>query len=189
LTEASGQKVTFRQDAAGFKLLVERGLRAQLETQSFVTGQVGVALDMHPGTPVRLTGLSPGYTEVPTVPSDLQRLTETLQNLPIAEIMASPKDTLDSIRGLVKEPPVEVTLKDFQALARGLDEKVAKLSASLDRTLPGADDMLADGSPVRASLVTALDELAEAAASIRTLANYLERNPNSLVFGKARAAQ
>ena len=271
LTEASGQKVTFRQDAAGFKLLVERGLRAQLETQSFVTGQVGVALDMHPGTPVRLTGLSPGYTEVPTVPSDLQRLTETLQNLPIAEIMASAKDTLDSIRGLVKspqmtetlqalrvavlrsgealaaveklarnvdgqvgpmaaevkataesarsalaeaertinqvgktadgtlaqaqgtlarlEPTVEVTLKDFQTLARGLDEKVAKLSASLDRTLSGADDMLADGSPVRASLVTALDELAEAAASIRTLANYLERNPNSLVFGKARAAR
>src|SRR5438876_3565297 len=34
LTEASGQKVTFRQDAAGFKLLVERGLRAQLETRS-----------------------------------------------------------------------------------------------------------------------------------------------------------
>ncbi len=271
LTEASGQKVTFRQDAAGFKLLVERGLRAQLETQSFVTGQVGVALDMHPGTPVRLTGLSPGYTEVPTVPSDLQRLTETLQNLPIAEIMASAKDTLDSIRGLVKspqmtetfealrvavlrsgealaaveklarnvdgqvgpmaaevkataesarsalaeaertinqvgktadgtlaqaqgtlarlEPTVEVTLKDFQTLARGLDEKVAKLSASLDRTLSGADDMLADGSPVRASLVTALDELAEAAASIRTLANYLERNPNSLVFGKAGAAR
>src|SRR5438046_2173949 len=188
---------------------------------------------MHPGTPVRLTGLSPGYTEVPTCPSALQRLTEMRQNLPIAEIMASAKDTLDSIRGLVKspqmtetlqalrvavlrsgealaaveklarnvdgqvgpmaaevkataesarsalaeaertinqvgktadgtlaqaqgtlarlEPTVEVTLKDFQALARGLDEKVAKLSASLDRTLSGADDMLADGSPVRAS--------------------------------------
>ena len=66
---------------------------------------------------------------------------------------------------------------------------MTKLSASLDRTLAGADDVLSDGSPMRASLQTALDELAEAAASIRTLANYLERNPNSLVFGKARAGQ
>jgi paraquat-inducible protein B len=271
LTETSGQKITFRQDAASFKLLVDRGLRAQLETQSFVTGQVGIALEFHPGTPVRLTGLSPEYTEMPTVQSDMQKLTETLQNLPIAEIMASAKDTLDSVRSLVQspetaetlrsaraavkrseealvaieklarnvdgqvapmaaevtatarsarsalaeaertinqvgksadaalvqaqgtlarlEPTVEVTLKDFQTLARGLDEKVTKLSTSLDRTLAGADDMMSDGSPVRASLVTALDELAEAAASIRTLANYLERNPNSLVFGKARAAQ
>jgi paraquat-inducible protein B len=271
LTEVSGQKITFRSDAPAFKLLVDRGFRAVLETHSFVTGQVGVALEFRPGTPVRLTGLSPDDTEVPTLPSDFQRLTETLQNLPVKEIMASAKDTLDSIRTLVRspetaetlrsaraavkrseealaaieklarnvdnhvgpmaaevtatarsarsalaqaektidqvgksadaalvqaqgtlarlEPTVDVTLKDFQTLARGLDERVAKLTVSLDRTLSGADDMLADGSPLRASLVTALDELADAATSIRTLANYLERNPNSLVFGKARAAQ
>jgi paraquat-inducible protein B len=271
LREVSGQKITFAKDAASFKVLVERGLRATLETQSFVTGQVGVALDFHPDTPVRLTGLSPDLTEMPTVPSDFQKLADTLQKLPVAEIMSSAKETLDSVRTLVQspqvaetlrslhatvkrseetlaaaeklarnvdsqvapmaaevtatarsarsalaqaertinqvgksadsalgqaqgtlarlEPAVEVTLKDFQTLARGLDERVAKLSVSLDRALAGADDVLADGSPVRSSLVTALDELAEAASSIRTLANYLERNPNSLVFGKARAAQ
>ena len=271
LTQTSGTRVVFHRDLPRYKRLLELGLRAQLEMQSFVTGQVGVSLEFHPGTPVRLTGLSPDYTEVPTVQSDLDKLTDMIQRLPIAEIMASAKDTLDGIRSLVQspetaetlraaraavkrseetlaaveklarnvdtqvgpmaaevtatarsarsalaqaertidqvgksadaalvqaqgtlarlEPTVEVTLKDVQTLARGLDEKVSKVSASLDRTLAGADDVLADGSPVRASLVTALDELAEAASSIRTLANYLERNPNSLVFGKARAAQ
>ena len=270
LTQTSGTKVMFREDLPRFKLLLERGLRAQLETQSFVTGQVGITLEFHPGTPVRLTGLSPDYTEMPTVESDLQKLTETLQNLPIAEIAASVKDTLDGIRTLVRspetaetlraartavkrseetlaaveklarnvdqqvapmaaevmatarsarsalaqaektidtvgksadaaliqaqgtlarlEPTVEVTLKDVQTLARGLDERVAKLTVSLDRTLSGADDVLGDAS-LRTSLVTALDELADAAASIRTLANYLDRNPNSLVFGKSRAAR
>jgi len=271
ITQTSGTKVVFRKDLHRYKVLLDHGLRAQLEMQSFVTGQVGVSLEFHPGTPVRLTGLSPDYTEIPTVPSDLDKLTDMLQRLPIADIMASAKDTLDSVRALVQspetaetlrsaraavkrseetlaaveklarnvdnqvvpmaaevtatarsarsalaqaertinqvgktadgalaqaqgtlarlEPTVEVTLKDFQTLARGLDERVAKLSVSLDRALSGADDMLSDGSPVRASLVTALDELAEAATSIRTLANYLERNPNSLVFGKARATQ
>ena len=87
------------------------------------------------------------------------------------------------------EPTADVTLKDIQTLARNLDERVAKLSVSLDRALTSADDVLASDSPVRRSLVTALDELADAAESIRTLANYLERNPNSLVFGKGRAAK
>lgn len=87
------------------------------------------------------------------------------------------------------EPAVESALKDFQTLAPGLDDKVAKLSVSLDRTLAGADDVLAEGSPVRSSLVSTLDEQAETAQSIRTLANYLERNPNSLVFGKGRSSR
>ena len=83
LTETSGAKFAFRKDSGNTRQLIERGLRAQLEMQSFVTGQVGVSLEFHPGTPVRLTGLSPDYTEIPTVPSDLDKLTDMLQRLPM----------------------------------------------------------------------------------------------------------
>ena len=37
-TEASGGEIKFRKGAPGVKIMIERGLRAQLETQSFVTG-------------------------------------------------------------------------------------------------------------------------------------------------------
>ena len=37
--------------------LVERGLRAQLVTQSLVTGQASVEFDFYPGTEARLTHL------------------------------------------------------------------------------------------------------------------------------------
>ena len=260
LTEASGATLKLRKGSEGMKTLIQRGLRAELELQSFVTGQVGIALAFHPDTPVRLTGLSPDYPEMPTVASGMEKLTRTLETLPIDEIMTAAKETLEGIKALVQAPEtretlralqgtvqrsdatllaiqrlaqrvetqidplmtqldataksaraaldqaqsslarltprVDDSLKDYQTLARNLDERLGRLSASLDRTLAsvdrtlgGADDVLADGSQLRYSLVTALDELAEAAQSIRVLADYLERNPSSLVFGKGRVSK
>ena len=36
------------------QLLIKRGLRAQLQLQSFVTGQKFIQIDFHPDTPIRL---------------------------------------------------------------------------------------------------------------------------------------
>ena len=237
--------------------LFDRGLRAELEMQSFVTGQVGIALDFNPDTPVRLTGLSKDRLEVPTVPSDIEKLTRTIQEIPVAEIAAAAKETIETVRdilqssqtqqtlrslgnaarrseealaaaeGLVRRvdgqieplmneirataqsargalaeaqatlvrltPTVETavktadsTLKDYQTLARNTDQRLGQLAVSLDRTLRGADEVMGEGSAMRAGLETALDDLSAAAQSIRVLADYLERNPNSLVFGKGR---
>ena len=68
------------------QLMIDRGLRAQLEMQSLVTGQLGIHLDLHPDTPVRLVGAEPGIPEIPTARSALSALAETLEKLPIAEI-------------------------------------------------------------------------------------------------------
>jgi paraquat-inducible protein B len=53
--------------------LVERGLRAMLQMQSFVTGQLMVELDFHPDKPIKLVGGDTGYPEIPTIPSPPQR--------------------------------------------------------------------------------------------------------------------
>jgi paraquat-inducible protein B len=59
--------------------LIRRGLRAQLNTESFLTGLLYIDLDLYPGTPVRLM-LEPGsgeYPEIPTVATELQQVQET----------------------------------------------------------------------------------------------------------------
>ena len=62
--------------------LVERGLRAQLESQSFVTGQLMINIDFFPDTLPGLVGLDPRYAEIPTIASTLDQLSKDIQNLP-----------------------------------------------------------------------------------------------------------
>ena len=43
------------------KPLIEKGLRAQLQTQSFVTGQLMINVDFYPNEPARLLGIDKKY--------------------------------------------------------------------------------------------------------------------------------
>ncbi|RPJ21639.1 MAG: MCE family protein, partial [Desulfobacteraceae bacterium] len=48
--------------------LIGRGLRAQLEMQSIVTGQLQIALDFYPDKPAVYTGIVKTVQEIPTIP-------------------------------------------------------------------------------------------------------------------------
>jgi len=85
-----------------------------------------------------------------------------------------------------------------QKVAGSLDRSVATLSADLKETLTGVRDVVkqiqvtvanVDGfvdsnSPSSYELTKALKELSGAARSLRLMADYLERNPRALLFGK-----
>lgn len=47
--------------------LVDRGLRARLQTGSLLTSQLYVELDMHPGTPINVSGEETMFPELPTL--------------------------------------------------------------------------------------------------------------------------
>src|SRR5262249_19710748 len=96
-----GKKITFQKGATGVKALIAQGLRAQLDVASLVTGQLEVALNFYPGTPVRLTGLSKDVPEIPTLPSSIEKLSKTLDKLPLDEMIADARQTLDTINNLV----------------------------------------------------------------------------------------
>jgi phospholipid/cholesterol/gamma-HCH transport system substrate-binding protein len=57
------------------KILIERGLRAQLATESLLTGLLYIDLDFHPNIPATLT-LPPnsGYREIPTIPTSMEQI-------------------------------------------------------------------------------------------------------------------
>ena len=60
---------------------VDSGLRAQLVSQSLVSGQMSVNLDYHPDIPALLAGQPEDAFEIPTIPSDIQNLEDQLRNL------------------------------------------------------------------------------------------------------------
>lgn len=238
-------------------LLIERGLRAQLQLQSFVTGQLMIGLDLYPDTPVRLVGIDTEYPEIPTIPTPLETLTKTFRELNLEELVKRLTSAVKGIEELVNSPDlkgsisslnsllqdarklvgninnhveplatsIDTTVKDYGKLARNVDSQVkpalsnvneaakdfGKLARDLDRrtdpvltgmeeamkeaisaleqarkTLAVAEAHLSEDSPTMYELNNALREISAMARSIRQLADYLERHPESLLSGKGK---
>jgi paraquat-inducible protein B len=124
------------------KLLVERGLRAKLELQSLVTGKLQVAFDMYPDTPVNYVGLEKKVPEVPTLPTAMEQLAKTLENLPIKEMVEDARKTLAAMERFARSPELAEavtalnrTLQDFGKLARNVDGRVGPLTTSIEEAM------------------------------------------------------
>src|SRR5262245_47503800 len=132
--------------------LIQRGARASLRMQSFVTGLLYIALDFHPDTPIRLLGLDPAHVELPTIPSDMDQLKATLQQalgelkkLPLDALFSEVLGTLKRANHLLEMPEIKqtlVALHDVMSIAerllRNADGQVAplgsKFAAAADAT-------------------------------------------------------
>lgn len=136
------QKSKSLSPSESLKRLIEKGLRAQLEMQSFVTGQLVVALDFRPETPIKFRGEHVSLPEVPTIPSTMQALAKSLEKLPIHDLVEKATSALDGLTKTVNSPEVGETLHkanlalaDLRALLKNLDSRVEPLSTRADQTL------------------------------------------------------
>lgn len=65
----------------GYQELVDdAGLRAQLEIESFITGQLLVKLEHRPDTQAVMRGVDTSHPEIPTIPSDIQEIVDKIQS-------------------------------------------------------------------------------------------------------------
>ena len=99
------------------------------------------------------------------------------------------KDVDQQVDPLAKE--ATGTLRAYRKLARDVDAKVDPLSKSAIAAMKAAesaiksiDDLVGKDSPTVADLDTTLQELSEAARSLRILADYLEQHPDAIIKGK-----
>ena len=190
-----GKLVEKRGTRTFIQLLIDQGLRAQLEMQSLVTGQLGVHLDFYPDAPLRLVGGEPGMAEIPTTQSTLSALTETLTKLPIAEIADKIVKTLDGIEKLVNSPDIKETLASLHqtvdqahALLRNVDSQVNPLATSTQNTLSEAKEMFANASQLAVNLDSRLPKLIASFEDTSKAAGTTIRNANTTVEGFAGAS-
>jgi len=116
-----------------YKPLLDKGLKAQLDVESFITQQLYINMDFYPDSPTRLVGLDPLHQEIPTIPSLHDQIVQTLQKLP-EKIM----NVTDGIERLVNSPAAQESLRDLDGLIQGLAGGVKPLMASLTATSDGA---------------------------------------------------
>lgn len=241
---ANQRKEIRRASVEQMRILVDQGLRAQLALPSLVTGQATISLDFFPNAQAEFKNAYPDRVEIPTVPSTLQEVQATLQQvyskisqLPLDELVSDARNLLKGANRLVNDPALSQTivnasnaLSDLQQVARTLESRVGPLIASIettsgtanramqstekalsgletrseqtfrdtnamlqaataalaqaDRTLKTANTIIQPGGPVNFEVVNALRETAAAARSLRDLTDQLQRNPNSLLFGR-----
>jgi phospholipid/cholesterol/gamma-HCH transport system substrate-binding protein len=116
-----------------YKPLLDKGLKAQLDIESFITRQLYINMDFYPDSPTRLVGLDPLHQEIPTIPSLQEQIVQTLQKLP-EKIM----NVTDGIERLVNSPAAQESLRDLDGLIQVLAGGVKPLMASLTATSDGA---------------------------------------------------
>jgi paraquat-inducible protein B len=201
--------------------LVNRGLRAVLVTQSFITGQLAIEVGFYPDTPIvmaKKTGEYEDYIEIPTIPSTTQKLFDALAKLDLERLQKHLESTLDGIDKLANNPDLPASLrnlkqtlqdtrklvkrvdrqvgplaestkkavKDIGKLALDLNKRLVGVTASLDKTLSDARGTISQDSPLMVDLQNTLQELARMSRSLRQLADYLDQQPQSLIFGKKK---
>lgn len=166
---------------------IEKGLRAQLRSGSLLTGSLLVALDFFPKEPPAKMTEVDGNLVIPTVPSTIEQLTEKatvffdkLADAPVADLVVKLNETVQHVDDLLSSPSLKEGVEEFAPLLKS----VKATSDSARETLESAGTMVGDDSALRHDLLRMLDELTEMARSVRALTDYLERNPNSLIFGK-----
>jgi len=147
------------------KELVGRGLRAQLEMQSIVTGQLQIGLDFYPDKAAVYKGIDQTVQEIPTIPTPLQELTKKLESLPIDEIFNKVNLAMDGIAKLVQSPELKesvanlnIALKDIQSLVRNVNDQVKPLSAGVSETIRDTQKLIKSADSQVASLGTNLNE-------------------------------
>ena len=130
--------------------LIKAGFRAQLDMQSVVTGQMVVALDFQPGTSAKLVGVDERYPEIPTRPSIITTLLDTLQKLPMEELLAKLVGTIDGINDLVHSQEIvdilnnaNLATQDVRKLLARVSDQVQPLSDSTRATLNEAQQTIA----------------------------------------------
>jgi paraquat-inducible protein B len=193
--------------------LIKLGLRARLETQSLVTGVLYVGLDFLPDMPaVRVLPPDGPDLEVPTIPTTFEQVFASFEKvmhrvdaLDIEALVDSARNALDGVNQLVRspeldrtvaelhqtlasihrvtgvlEPNVQPTMKDLRA---ALVEAKGSLE-TLNGTLVSLRGLLDPSAPLVVDFSSTLTDVGDAARSVRALADYLDRKPNSIITGR-----
>jgi len=172
----TGQALT----EAGFEAIVARGLRAQLNVESLLTGLLYVDIDLHPNAPLVLS-LEPGsslYREIPTVPTNFEQVQEEAQNvlarlskIDFEGLLGSISGAGNSINSLASSRELKqalistnetmislkTTLGSMQVTLGKVNSKFDGISADLQRTSKEAAETMKESREMLVEVQATLD--------------------------------
>lgn len=196
-------------DEAMIAKLIEKGMRAQLRSGLLLTGQLYVNLGMYPDAPSQKLRYADHFPVMPTVPGPTEEITASVANflnkvekLPLDKIGSDLQQTIASIRLLAGSKDLPAAL---QGLRQGL-EQLNRFAASLNsqtapqlggvleqarqtlaqtqNTMLTAEQLVGSESAMTHEFNRMVQELSKAGRAVTALADFLERHPEALLYGK-----
>ena len=194
------------------RLLVEKGMRAELKSANIVTGQQEVALEMDATAPPATIGEFNGMIVMPSIAGGFagienaaNQLLNKLSHMPFQQIGDNLNTTLQGVSKIVNGTQLADTLIKLHGTMDSADQVVKHLDAGMTpamKQLPAiATDLqttLAKSSTLVGSVGTAygqdskfsrdlnrlMAQLNDTARAMRALADLLTRHPEALIRGR-----
>lgn len=189
--------------------LVKKGFKAQLESESMVTGKLFVKLDFFPDQEVILEGHRPDLVEIPSIPNtfellekDAKKIFDRLGKIEFEKISSNLNNLLVGIDSLARSPILYQNMEELaenliltQHLIIRIDSAVVPttkgfvaMTNSINETLKHTQKLLIRLENVAANnryeFHLLLKEFRKSSESMRNLTDYLQRDPSSPFYGK-----
>ncbi len=205
--QLEADRIHFTQDkrGRGMDYHIAQGMRAQLQSQSLITGKLKIMLVNEPGTPLRLVGGDPRTPEIPTIPMLSETIANTIEELPLPEIIRNLNRTMESVAHYTSSGDMTNAIARLASILQQMDQLASGLNRHLPQVLSSAQqnadqflsvqqeagavireikDILARNSAERQQINTTLRSMEDAALALRDFLAYLQLHPESLITGK-----
>ena len=126
------------------KEMLAKGLRAQLDSQSLLTGLLYVRLAFYPDTKTRLADIDSSYSQIPTIPTDLQRITQELESMDFAGIAQDIRTLADGLGRVVSTESFQQLPVDLHTTLSSITDMTTQLKIQINSSGPKFNNVLDD---------------------------------------------
>jgi len=147
LTERGGTGVALSKE--GFESALSRGLSAQLEAESLLTGLLYIDMDLRPGTQPNFSLVAgSGLREVPTVPTTMEAIQQQatdaiakLDKIDLNGLVNSFTQAANSIKSMTADPALRRTLESLPPMVTNLDKTLTSMRVAIENINQEVDPM------------------------------------------------
>ena len=175
--------------------MIDKGLRAQLQVQSLLTGQLYVQLDFHPDSPARYRkdelekyDVPPDMIVIPTMPREMEKLSSSLDDLDLAALADDMKSIMSGLRQIINAPDTQALPENLTATIQAIEQLSNGIDAELQALSPELNQLVADAAGTMGTLnknmpglsADAQKTLEDMSATLETAQKALERLDHTL---------
>ncbi len=196
--------------AATTQMLVDHGMRAQVDSANLLTGASEISFAFVPGAPPYKDTMENGAIVLPSgaggglsgITGSLSAISAKLESLPITQIGDNLNNLLAHADATIGGPELKQSLAELNRALASFEQlaghantdltpvlhQLPAISDQLQQALAHANTALASyggNSDFHADLRQSLQQLDGTLRSLRELAEYLKHHPSSLIFGRS----